>query len=90
MFDEGTFSGSIGGARVYVTPDLPKMKLSPECPVTPDFRVEMDAWLLSFFGVSNTVPDGQGYQLFGDLYMNPRTWSQVRAAAAIDAQRREK
>jgi len=28
----------------------PKMQLSEDCPVTPQFRMEMDAWMLEFFG----------------------------------------
>ena len=42
------------GIRIFEAPDLepkPKLKLSPACPVSDEFRAEMDAWLLDIFGV---------------------------------------
>lgn len=42
------------GMRVFESPLLeakPKLKLSPSCPVSDEFRAEMDAWLLDRFGV---------------------------------------
>lgn len=70
------------GFKVFVLPDRPKMKLSPECPVTPDFRAEMDAWLLSFFGIENALKDGQSIvsETMRLVYVNPRTYQQLRSA----------
>lgn len=31
----------------------PKLKLSPGCPVSDEFRAEMDAWLLERFGTED-------------------------------------
>lgn len=45
---------NLAGARVFESPLLeakPKLKLSPACPVSDEFRAEMDAWLLDRFGV---------------------------------------
>lgn len=42
------------GVRIFESPTLepkPKLKLSPSCPVSDEFRAEMDAWLLDMFGV---------------------------------------
>lgn len=41
------------GISIIETPLLepkPKLKLSPACPVSDEFRQEMDAWLLEMFG----------------------------------------
>ncbi|MDH0774784.1 hypothetical protein N5C96_15405 [Delftia tsuruhatensis] len=71
------------GLKVLISPDTPKLQLSEGCPVTPEFRVEMNAWMREFFGVRNLIEDGQCLhdQLNNTLHMNPRTWDRVRAAA---------
>lgn len=71
------------GLKVLISPDTPKLQLSEGCPVTPEFRVEMNAWMRDFFGVRNLIEDGQFLhdQLNNTLHMNPRTWDRVRAAA---------
>lgn len=71
------------GLNVLISPDTPKLQLSEGCPVTPEFRVEMNAWMRDFFGVRNLIEDGQCLhdQLNNTLHMNPRTWDRVRAAA---------
>lgn len=72
----------INGMKVFVTPDLPKMKLASGDYVTPEFRAEIDAWLLTFFGTTNTVPDDEARvsQAFGQIWLNPRTYDRLRAA----------
>lgn len=51
------------GMRILISPDTitPKLQLSQDCPVTPEFRAEMNAWMREFFGVtvSNTLEDGR-------------------------------
>jgi hypothetical protein len=76
------------GMKVFVAPDRPKMQLSPSvCEVlAPEFIAETNLWMLSFFGTTNLLKDGE---VISDLvnhafHMNPRTWAQVRTA--IDAQ----
>ena len=73
---------SLYGVRVVVTPDTPRMQLSEDCPVTPEFRAEMNAWMLGFFGVTNTVEDNQVLhdKVHDVIYMNPRTVARVSAA----------
>lgn len=42
------------GINIFEAPELepkPKFKLSPACPVSDEFRAEMDSWLLDMFGV---------------------------------------
>lgn len=34
----------------------PKMQLSADCPVTPQFRIEINAWMLEFFGSVEDAP----------------------------------
>ncbi len=58
------------------------MQLSPGDYVTPDFRAEIDAWLKSFFGVSNLIPDGISNvsEVLGMVWMNPRTYDTFKKA----------
>lgn len=76
----------MSGMRVYISPDLvrPKLQLSEDCPVTPDFRVEMNAWMLEFFGTvtESLVPDNQAMvcEKIGAIYVNPRTFARLREA----------
>ena len=61
--------GLFCGRRVVELPThrSPKLKLSPDCPVSDEFRAEMDAWLVEQFGYRDTsiFPPGRAY-LFGD------------------------
>ena len=45
----------------------PKLKLSPDCPVSDEFRAETDAWLIERFGFRDAPisPPGRAY-LIGD------------------------
>lgn len=75
--------GTFNGLKVYVQPDQPKMQLSQRVKevLSPEFAAETDAWMRSFFGMTNLLPDGQ-YLLseqFGFVSMNPRTYEQFRA-----------
>lgn len=66
------------GCKIIVTYDVPKMVLSEDCPVTPEFRAEINAWLIGFFGFSNTVEDGKAVQVGNTLMMNPRTYKEFQ------------
>lgn len=70
------------GFQVIVSPDRPKMQLSKDCPVTDDFRREINMWMLSFFGTTNLVPDGQYIVLqeHKQVVMNPRTYAEFKNA----------
>lgn len=66
------------GMRVFEAPTLeakPKLKLSPACPVSDEFRAEMDAWLLDRFGVDPETL-GKSVVVPGGIAMAP---SLVRA-----------
>jgi hypothetical protein len=68
------------GMKVVVTPDLPKMKLGPGDYITPELRLEIDAWLLGFFGTTNIIED-DAYLIsdfLGQVMMNPRTYVRLR------------
>ncbi len=68
------------GLHVVVSPDVPKMQLSEECPVSDEFRTEMNAWMLQFFGVTNHVEDGQVFHMphINQIIVNPRTYAAFR------------
>jgi len=70
------------GMRVNISPDIPKMTLSKDVAVSEDFRIEMDRWMLDFFGVTNLIPDGQTIVMesIGCVAMNQRTYRQLRLA----------
>jgi hypothetical protein len=74
----------ITGFDVIVTPDLPKMKLAQGDYVTPAFRQEIDEWLLSFFGTTNFITDGNTIvsEVSNKIWMNPRTYVNLRRVAA--------
>lgn len=61
--------GLLYGRRVVELPThrSPKLKVSPDCPVSDEFRAEMDAWLIEQFGYRGTsvFQPGMAY-LFGD------------------------
>lgn len=73
--------GKFAGLDVFIREDVPKMQLSDGCPVSPEFRVEMNAWMREFFGLVSVIPDGQ-YWVIAErqVHMNPRTFQRLRAA----------
>jgi hypothetical protein len=76
---------SIYGLDVHVSQDRQKRKLPDEVipgvvPWPPGFKEEMDAWMLSFFGVTNLVKDGDVIRMGRAIYMNPRTVERLKAA----------
>lgn len=53
---------------------IPKMQLSADCPVTDDFRKEMNAWLIEFFGYKDPIiPLNTIYMAGNRLIMRPET-----------------
>lgn len=72
------------GMKVFVSPDVPKMTLSEDVPVTPEFRAYIDAWMLSFFGTRNLLNDGQVIVIENQsFHMNPRTYSQMKLTGVM-------
>lgn len=69
------------GYQVHVSQDRPKMQLSPGVPVSDDFRKKVNAWMLEFFGVDNSIRDGVCY-LMGQntILVNPRTYAALQKA----------
>lgn len=73
------------GIPVQVIPDRPRMQLSEDCPCTPEYRVELNAWMLAFFGTTNMIADGQVLHVTYPeerFVMNQRTFDWIRLAAA--------
>lgn len=73
----------INGYKVIISPDVPKMRLAEGDYVTPAFRDEIDAWLLSFFGTTNFITDGNTIvsEMDNKIWMNPRTYINFRNSA---------
>ena len=67
------------GLKIQISPDLPKMQLSEDCPVSDEFRADINDWMKQFFGYSNIIEDGQILTTFAEqqqlLIMNPRTYA---------------
>lgn len=68
------------GLRVYVTPDVPKMQLSKDVPVSPDFRREIDAWLIELLGYTNILGDDAILmsEVMGTIHCNPRNYARLK------------
>lgn len=50
----------INGYKVVTERPTPKMRLSEKVPVTDEFRAEINAWMIRFFGMAEpVVPKGQ-------------------------------
>lgn len=75
-------SNSLYGMKIIVSPDVPKMQLAPGDYVTPEFRKEIDAWLIEFFGTWNIIPDGDVLimETTGLINMNPRMLARLKNA----------
>lgn len=71
---------NLNGFDIIVTPDLPKMQLSDDCPVTPACRTEINLWMIEFFGTTNIVPDGQIISHGRSMYVNPRTRAMLKVS----------
>lgn len=73
------------GFKVYVQPDHPKMQLGEPVKefLTPEQIADHNAWMLDFFGFTNSMKDGQYVvsEVFQFVSMNPRTYEQFRRAA---------
>lgn len=75
-------NSTLFGRKVYVIPDRPKMILSPELPVTEEFRADFNAWLLSFFGTECFISDDEIIFAGDDtVYVNVRTFNRLKFMA---------
>lgn len=72
----------LNGIDVVIREPIPKMTLSPNVPVTDEFRQKTNAWLAEFFGywpdyVWHSTRDNR-------LFMSSATWEKLKTA--IDKQ----
>lgn len=71
--------------NVVVSPDVPKIQISEDCPLTDVFRAEMNAWCLSFFGTTNSVADNEVIVVGGStLVVSPRTFNRLSKEFVLD------
>lgn len=59
---------------------FPKRTLAKDVPVSPDFRVEVDKWMLEFFGSTPLIPDGTMYAMQGMQVCNAKTFAMIKWA----------
>lgn len=59
----------------------PKLKISPDCPVSDEFRAEMDAWLVGRFGYRDTsvFQPGRAYLFGNTIAMHPADVVRLRS-----------
>lgn len=81
-------SYTIRGIKIEIAPDIiPKMQLGEAVRefLTEDFIIETNRWMAEFFGCTSMLKDGEIYHNVPDgvLYMNSRTWKQVRSALIL-------
>lgn len=71
---------SILGLKVAVVKPQPKMQLSHDCPVTDDFRKEMNQWMIEFFGYQEPTypPKGKGYMMGDTLLVHPEDYAEMQ------------
>lgn len=72
--------GMLYGMRITLTPDTPKMQLGGAVReyLTPAMIADHNQWMLEFFGVDNVLADGDAAIVKDCMYMNPRTYQQLR------------
>jgi hypothetical protein len=79
---------TIQGIPVVTSPLIPKvpvLALSVDCPVTDDFRVEMNKWLLDMFGARHRLylfdPKRIGTAVYGSRVWlcHPEMYAQLKA-----------
>lgn len=82
----------LGGFRVYENPHIPefmpRMQLSPKCAeiLPPEFRDEMNAWMVEFFGKTRNVVVNEGART---IHAHPRNIEYLQQAAAASGVRSE-
>lgn len=74
IFNEQRFGGIRIVETEYITP-TPRMTLSPDVPVTPEFRAKTNAWLRDFFGV-----EYKAMFLADTLFVHPSQAGELREA----------
>ena len=76
---EGT--GFLLGKEVCISGRTPKMQLAPGDYITKEFRAEIDAWLIDFFGYNELVKDDEVIEVMGSqLFMNRSTYQKLLRA----------
>lgn len=73
---------TILGMRVFINKGFPKVQCSSEFVrlQSPELVEKTNAWMASFFGYENLIPDGQVYQckITNTLIMNQKTFDKIQ------------
>lgn len=77
---------TMNGLKIVILQPTPKMKLSPDVPVTDEFRSAFNTWALEFFGVTYVVPKGQTVldKMSGVLYVRADDYHNIRKLPSND------
>jgi hypothetical protein len=69
----------LGGFKITLAHEYPKMQLAPGDYVTPEYRAETDAWLREFFGTQSLMKDGEVLVLneSSTIMVNRATYKQM-------------
>ena len=75
------------GYKVIIHQPVPKMQLSEECPVTADFRKEINQWMLGFFGYKpdDIIDNDKVVVLHAskEMIMSRKVWKQFYAQMSL-------
>lgn len=73
----------LSGYNIVVASAHPRMTLSEKVPVTPEFRAEMDSWLLQFFGTHCPVKRGEVFVLEAErsMVVHPADYAELCRSA---------
>lgn len=74
----------INGYKVVISRPMPRMQLSDKVPVTDEFRAEINAWMIGFFGMRSLIPRGQVIvsETTRTMYVNEADYDQLRREIA--------
>lgn len=70
--------GQLMGKNVVVVNPRPRMQLSKAVPVTDEFRAEINAWMLGFFGVQYDIEKGETLATAETIFMRKDDYEELR------------
>jgi len=70
----------LNGLKMVKAPTFPKMTLAKDVAVSPEFREEIDAWMLEFFGTTCLIERGTTWvlQQQGTIVLHPDDYVAIR------------
>ena len=80
-----TDAQTIFGMKIIKAAEYPKMTLAEDVTVSPEFRKEINAWMLGFFGTTSLVKRGEVIvmQEQGTAIVHPDDYYQLKINSAV-------